>query len=104
MLIEHVVGHVQIAEFARDLGVFRHGIAGDADFAFVVAGGIHHLLHPRHQRGESRHHDAALCPSKDAVQGITDDRFGLCPAGLVRVGAVGQQQRHAALREAGQRA
>ena len=99
---EHVVIHIEITKFARDLGIFRHGIAGDADLAFVVARGIDHLLHTRNQRGESRHHYPPLGAAEYSVQRPVNHCFGLRPAGAVRVGAVRHQKQDAPLRETGQ--
>ena len=46
---QHIIIDIEIAELAGDFGVFRHGIAGDADLAPMVLGGIDDLLHPRNQ-------------------------------------------------------
>ena len=62
---EHVVGHLQVAQLLGDGHVAHHGAAHEHDLATAFGGGVQHLLHAVHVRGEGGHDDAAA--------GVTED-------------------------------
>ena len=59
--ISVALGHVDVAEVARDVEVLAHRAADDADLAADLDGDVDRLLHPVDVRGERGDEDAARC-------------------------------------------
>ena len=59
---EQAVGHVQQPELAGDLHVAHHRAADQRDLPLGCHGGVEHLLHAVHVRGEAGDDDPAAAP------------------------------------------
>ena len=87
-----LVGDVEVAELAGDLGVVDHGAARHHDLAAHGDGGVADLLQAVDVAREGRDEDAALGVLDDVAQVGADRGLGLGEAGPGGVGGVGQQQ------------
>ncbi|BAS13063.1 hypothetical protein AHiyo8_13660 [Arthrobacter sp. Hiyo8] len=68
----------------------------------MLGGGVEHLLHPVHVRGEGGNDDPLLGLAEQTVQGGADLLFRRGEAGNIRVGGVGHEQVHPFFTQAGE--
>ena len=76
-----VLGHVDVAEVARDVHVAAHRAADDDDLAAGVDRDVDRLLHPVDVRREARDEHASLPRRDDLPERLADDALGAREAG-----------------------
>src|SRR5215217_6273461 len=101
---EHLLGQVQVAQFARDLDVPDHGSTRNPDETVVFLGSFHDLADAVDVRSERGNDDSALRPLEYLVEGVADDPLGGHVAGPLGVGRVAEVREHTFLAQLGEAA
>src|SRR5918999_3100794 len=89
---EDLVGYLQVAELAADLGVGNHRAAHERDPAAVLLGRGADLLDAMEIGSEAGNEDAARCPREHLLKPLPHHRFGLRPAPAEGVRGVRQHE------------
>ena len=101
---QRLLGHVDVAEVARDVHVLPHRAADDGDLAADLDGDVDRLLHPVDVRREARDQDAALEPRDDLLERLADEPLRASDARTLGVRRVAEHEVDALRAELGEAA
>ena len=101
-LDEHVLGHLDVAEVARDVHVPAHRPTDDDDLAPGVDSDVDRLLHPVDVRCEARDEDPATADRDDLPERLADDALRAGEPCALGVRRVPEEQVDSAIAERGQ--
>ena len=103
-LHQSVVGHVHVAERARDVEVLAHRPAHDAHLASALQRNVDRLLHAVDVRRERRDEHAALAQGDDLAECFADESLRARVAGPLGVRGVAEHEIHSEVAELGETA